>query len=127
MNDSIIIETIEGMTKSYGFSISLVKTEFTYQDVENIFFTIKKELTDPDDSLILLSKLNGQITDSTPDSTAKTFNVYVEITKEELEKLVVGKEYNAGLFVKFNGQDAANEDVKQKLYFKKLQGTLNDN
>lgn len=115
-----LIERKKGSFKSLLFNVNLTAIDKLYSDVEEIFFIIKENLFDDDDSALM----NKDTTDGiTIDSNCQ---VIVPWTKDEYIDFIINKEYFLGLFLKFTGDPAADEDVKETFKIKIIQDFLHD-
>lgn len=122
---SVNIETKIGRTKKFLFQIDLNDTGYVRGDISDVFFVIKKDKTVTDTAIILKNTSDGVFIEATVDD--KLIDVTVTITKAEFATLDIDYKYISGLFARFTGDDAANEEIKQDMTFKVLQDILINN
>ena len=119
-----IIERIRGAFDDLMFDLDLTAYGKSVSDIEDIFFSVKSELTDADDSLLLKTLGGGEIIVVGSGSTAE---IAVQWDFDEYDGFVVGESYRVGLFLKFTGDPAADENVDETFRLKISQDFLQSN
>lgn len=117
------IKRINGAEDDLGFEVDLRDYGKTLADVLDIFFVIKDNKTDADDSLFLKKQSLGEITATGIDE----LTVAVEWATNEYSQFVIDKVYVAGLFIQFIGQTIADENIDQIFHLVIEQDFLIDN
>ena len=90
------------------FEVDLTKYGKTGADVSDIIFSVKKDLTDADDSLL---QKKYSIPSEVTFTGTKVLDVLVQWADTEYSPFSPGTEYKAGLFIKFAGDPVADEHV----------------
>lgn len=108
------------------FEVDLSSYGKTDADVEDIFFSVKVNEGDPDDSLFLKTLLTSGIT-FTPNTAGNILTVNVLWAYNEYDNLCVDTNYIAGVFVKFVGDPVADEHVSTIFKLKITQDFLINN
>lgn len=117
------MQPIERKLKAFDsllFTVDLTEFGKTATDVEDIFWSVKNDLTSADDALLFKTYLTGGIA-----FTGTTIlDVVVEWLETDYSNLAAGQEYEGGLFVKFTGDPEADEHVDETFKVKILQDFL---
>jgi hypothetical protein len=92
------------------FEVDLTGYGKTAEDVADVIFSVKDDLKVADDAIFLKKKSAGEIVVT---GTSTVLQIAVSWDYNEYTKLITGKQYNAGVFVKFTGDPAADEHVDQ--------------
>ncbi len=121
MNTDIIRK--KGSFDPLGFEIILTDYGKTFDDIEDIIFSVKKNLSDADNSIFLKKKSTGGI------SASGTNIVTVAVTwgHSEYINFELEQTYKAGLFVKFKNDPVADENVEETFTIKIVQDYLQQN
>lgn len=106
-----------------GFKVTLTDYGKTIDDIEDIIFSVKGELTDEDNSIFIKKRSEAEIEVTGTD----VLTVAVDWAETEYDQFVIDKEYNAGLFIKFIGDPVADENVKENFKLKIIQDFLQQN
>ena len=120
------MQTIErklGDFDKMQFTVHLDKYGKTSADVADIFFSVKENLTDADTAIHFKSYLTSGISFT----GTKVLTVLVDWAETEYNNVSAGKEYQAGLFIKFTGDPTADEHVKETFLLKIVQDFLQQN
>ena len=117
------IERIRGAEDNLGFDIDLREYEKTLSDVIEIYFVVKVNKSDADDSLFLKKMTDGDIIASGTDELL----IGVKWGANEYASFDIGIFYYAGLFIKFSDQTVADENVDQIFHLKIIEDMLNSN
>ncbi len=115
-----------GDFKDLVFTVDLSLYGKTQADVEDIFFSVKVSEIDNDNSVFLKTFLTSGIT-FTSNAAENVLTVNVIWLNTEYDTVCVNETYVAGLFVKFNGDPVADENVNQTFKLKIIQDFLRDN
>ena len=100
------IERKYGDFRDLAFQLDLTAIGKTDTDIDDIYFSIKSDLTQDDDAIFFKTRSGGGITYSSG-------NILVKWASNEYDNITVGKNYKAGVFVKFVGDSNADENVDQ--------------
>ena len=117
------MQTIERKLKDFDpllFEVDLSEYDKTNADVGDIFFSVKDDLTSADDAILFKTLLTNGISYT----GTKILSVIVDWLETDYTNITVGKEYNAGLFIKFSGDPAADEHVEEIFKVKVVQDFL---
>ncbi len=105
------------------FQVNLQDYGKSSADIEDIFFSVKAKLTNPDNAVILKKLSNAEITFT----GTKNLIVTVVFNTNDTDICVIDQIYDAGLFLKFVGDPVADENINQTFQFKVTQDFLIDN
>jgi hypothetical protein len=102
-----IITRKKGSFDDLVFTVDLSDYGKTGADVSDISFSVKEHQTDLDDSLLLRTLVNGDV------SFSGTSELVVAVTwpSDQYSQFKVGKKYQAGLFIKWVGDALHDENV----------------
>ena len=107
-----LITRKKGAFHDLEFQVDLRDYGKSDADIIEVTFLIKSKITDADDSLFEKKFTLNEIT-KTPDTAGTVINMSVEWLDTEYGSFVVGTEYQAGLFIQFNGDPNHDENVDQ--------------
>ena len=113
----------KGSFHDLKFTVDLTDYGKTGSDVSDIFFSIKADEKDTDASIFLKSLGAGEISFTGTD----VLIVNVQWPETGYANFVLDKVYDAGLFLKFSGDPAADENVDRLFKIKIIQDFLVDN
>ena len=110
---------MEKIVRKYGSSTNLHfridLTEYpskSFSDINDVFFIIKEKQSDADiDSLLFKKKSLTQIT-VTEQSNPRFIDAIVEWPGTEYTEFTVGNTYLGGIFIKWNGEAYADENIE---------------
>jgi len=113
----------KGDFRDLNFEVDLTDYGKTLADVSEIFFSVKCDENDADDLLLL-----KQMTTADIDATGTNIlDVNVHFAPSDYVNFQVDKEYKAGLFLKFTGDPAADENTDDLYIFKIKEDFLKQN
>ena len=92
------------------FEVNLTEYGKTGADVQDIFFSVKEKSSSEDDAIFFKSKLTNGITFTDNNGI---LTVIVQWNYDEYDNIQAGRDYTAGLFIKFTGDPVADEHVDQ--------------
>lgn len=118
----MIIARKNGSFHPLRFKIDLTDYGKTSADIGDIIFSIKDKLVDADDSIFLKKFSRGEI------SMSGTTVIEAAVTwlDTEYTTFVVGKTYQAGIFIKFTGDPVADENVSTTYQIQIIQDYLRE-
>lgn len=113
------IERKKGSFHDLVFTVDLTGYNKTESDIADIGFIVKPNSADPDTSIVFEKYLSGVpsgITFNSPDviNVSWDYNEYTGFT--------INKQYDAGLFIKFDGDDKFDENVDTTFKLKIVPG-----
>lgn len=119
-----VINRRHGSFSNLGFKVDLSKYGKTGADISDIFFSVKDNVEDDDNTLLLKTYSgSGGITFSGDEIVT----VSVAWGSAEYTNMDVGSDLQAGLFLQFTGDPKADQNVNQIFDLKITQPFLKDN
>lgn len=115
-----VIERKKGSFKAMIFNVNLAAIGKTPNDVVDIFFVIKSKMSDEDTNAIMIKNIANGI------SINAESQVIVPWAVNEYENFTIDKIYDLGVFLQFDGDPVADEDVKETFKIKITQDFLHD-
>lgn len=108
------------------FQVILTEYGKEYDDISDVFFSVKKNYSDPDNEVFFKSQSTGGIivTGASGDTVVE---VAVNWLDTEYSNFILEEIYNAGLFLKFTGDPAADENTEEIFSLKITQDFLQEN
>ena len=113
------IERKKNSFKPLVFNIDLSANGKVMADISDIFFVIKRKVSDDDDDALMLKNMSDGI-------TVSGMQVIVPWTNEEYDAFSIGETYSLGLFLKFTGDPVADEDIAESFSITIIQDFLHD-
>ena len=92
------------------FELDLSTYGKTIDDITDVFFSIKTNEKNADDTIFLKTLVDGDITIT---QNKDKIDVIITWEHDEYDDLIITTIYTAGLFAKFDGDPVADEHVNQ--------------